>query len=342
MALNDYVKFLKGTPSAYEALTSKDPNTLYFIYEDAASEGVMYLGNKKIGIGDASELELLVDDLSISQADNGTLYLANYGKSYYKFIAATDDSESTYEKVEVSIENPWKEGLEPRVTTENGKLVLGWFEPNPTTIEGLQNNITAINSTLVSQKTEIESLKTAVNETIPNTIDSKITAAIAEKDLLSYTIAEVDGEGNIVLKETNPEQYIYLVANEEGNYDEYMYIDNKFEKVGDWKVDLSGYVTTDQFNTVMSNQAGTNANLAGQIETLQGSFNTLNSTVGSQGQTISQLDASLQRLAATVNEHSTTIAEHTSAISSINSTISSQNTRIQDLETALTWKSLSQ
>ena len=44
---------------------------------------------------------------------------------------------------------------------------------------------------------------------------------------------------------TDTNKVIRLVANEEGNYDEYMYIDNKFEKVGDWKVDLSGYVTTE-------------------------------------------------------------------------------------------------
>jgi hypothetical protein len=41
----NYVKFLRGTPSAYAALTTKDPNTLYFIVATGASVGKLYLGD---------------------------------------------------------------------------------------------------------------------------------------------------------------------------------------------------------------------------------------------------------------------------------------------------------
>lgn len=44
MALENYVKFLRGTPSAYAALTPKDSNTLYFITAPGASVGKIYLG----------------------------------------------------------------------------------------------------------------------------------------------------------------------------------------------------------------------------------------------------------------------------------------------------------
>ena len=54
-----YVKFLRGSQAAYNNIATKDPDTLYFIYPDANSEsGKLYLGDKLIGGGDASNLVL--------------------------------------------------------------------------------------------------------------------------------------------------------------------------------------------------------------------------------------------------------------------------------------------
>ena len=50
-----YVKFLRGTPKAYEKLTVKDSDTLYFIAETESADGILYLGSKRIGgTGDLS------------------------------------------------------------------------------------------------------------------------------------------------------------------------------------------------------------------------------------------------------------------------------------------------
>jgi hypothetical protein len=43
-----------------------------------------------------------------------------------------------------------------------------------------------------------------------------------------------------------------MVPNSEGAYDEYMIIEGELEKVGDWKTDLSGYVTTDTLEQEIS------------------------------------------------------------------------------------------
>lgn len=48
-----YVKFMRGTPAAYAALEQKDADTLYFICEKDADDGVLYLGNKLIAGGEA-------------------------------------------------------------------------------------------------------------------------------------------------------------------------------------------------------------------------------------------------------------------------------------------------
>lgn len=49
---------------------------------------------------------------------------------------------------------------------------------------------------------------------------------------------------------------IYLKAHSHGtgdSYDEYIYVNNSWEKIGNTDVDLSGYVTTSTFNTRLSN-----------------------------------------------------------------------------------------
>ena len=48
MALANYVKFRRGTPSQFEALAAKDADCLYFISEKNATNGVLYLGDKLI------------------------------------------------------------------------------------------------------------------------------------------------------------------------------------------------------------------------------------------------------------------------------------------------------
>lgn len=100
----------------------------------------------------------LGDDKSISLID-GTLSLKSFGVQYYKFVPATEEStESTYE-----LTVGFKAGLEPKVRLlESGGYEIAWYEPNPTTVEGLQSAVTALQgsvSTLennVYTKTEID------------------------------------------------------------------------------------------------------------------------------------------------------------------------------------------
>lgn len=46
-----YVKFQRGTPTAYAAIKHKDPDTLYFISNPNDTFGNLYLGEKSIGNG---------------------------------------------------------------------------------------------------------------------------------------------------------------------------------------------------------------------------------------------------------------------------------------------------
>ena len=58
MAIN-YVKFIRGTPTAFTKLSQKDNDTLYFISETNSKKGSLYLGEKLI-----SESIANLEDLS--------------------------------------------------------------------------------------------------------------------------------------------------------------------------------------------------------------------------------------------------------------------------------------
>lgn len=55
----NYVKFLRGTPTAWDNIDSKDADTLYFIAEEGANVGKLYLGDKLIADGNTAEINTL-------------------------------------------------------------------------------------------------------------------------------------------------------------------------------------------------------------------------------------------------------------------------------------------
>lgn len=58
-----YVVFIKGTPSAFQALEVKDPNTLYYIAEKDSYSGSLYLGEILICSGTSSTVVASLKDL---------------------------------------------------------------------------------------------------------------------------------------------------------------------------------------------------------------------------------------------------------------------------------------
>jgi len=81
----NYVKFLRGTPQAWEAQTNPNPDTLYFICEAGANveTGRLYLGNKLIAdgttnsISNLSDLEDVLIQNGVNIANNSLLIYDN-------------------------------------------------------------------------------------------------------------------------------------------------------------------------------------------------------------------------------------------------------------------------
>ena len=60
----NYVRFTRGTPTAYANLQKKDPDTLYFISEPDAEDGILYLGTKIIAGGSSNVSITSLNDLT--------------------------------------------------------------------------------------------------------------------------------------------------------------------------------------------------------------------------------------------------------------------------------------
>ena len=155
---------------------------------NADSTGIYYL-DQELGINEVGKIPS-GDDKSI-EVNNEKISIHDFGKVFYKYIAEVKDdegnttSEARYDKVEVSEENPWKAGLEPRVVSENGQLVLGWFEPNPTTIEGVNDQVTAVQGTVAD-------IQEAIG--IPGDETTEATGIYKEIDTVEDEVETVKGE----------------------------------------------------------------------------------------------------------------------------------------------------
>ncbi len=80
-------------------------------------------------------------------------------------------------------------------------------------------------------------------------VTTAIAEAVAGADHLQRKIVETKEE--IDLEAANADRYIYLVKNGE-TYDEYMVVGSKLEKVGDWAMDLTGYIREEDLQELSS------------------------------------------------------------------------------------------
>ena len=180
-SLSELQNYAATNPVAYVgqilSLVDADNNnavTAYIITDTAGS--IQEVGSATLGDNHSIEL------------DEGVLALKDFGKRFYKYIAATETEESKYELVEVSESNPWKAGLQPRVDSEGN---IAWYEPNPTTIEGVQDQVTGIQGDVEQAQKDID----AVEENI-DAVEENLAKAEEKIDSINDTLYgadEVDG-----------------------------------------------------------------------------------------------------------------------------------------------------
>lgn len=140
--LETYAAGVLAYPGQIVAVVNEDSTGVYYLDQNREI--------KPVGVIPAG------DNKSIEMDESDVISLHDFGKAYYKYVAEDGDVAAHYERVVVG--EPvaegseevyaWKAGLEPKVVTENGQLVIGWYEPNPTTIEGVNDQVTAVQGTV--------------------------------------------------------------------------------------------------------------------------------------------------------------------------------------------------
>ena len=214
------------------------------------------------------------DDKTI-ESDGTFFSLKDFGKKYYAYIPESGSEEEDnyvaghYEACDVDETHPWKADLEPKVVEENGELILGWFEPNPTMLDGvvdsltsLQNQIDSVNNTINTLEQTFTSADNALVAEVAKKADkndvytkeetnSKINELISAAQHLVRKVFDTFEEAEAFAAETtNPADYVYMVKNTSetasDKYTEYLYIDEILEPVGSWDVDLDAYATKNE------------------------------------------------------------------------------------------------
>lgn len=234
-------------------------STAYIIADEAGT--LKEVGSATVG-----------DDKTIV-LNNNALALKNWGVQYYRWEEGTDEDPGKHVLQVVDDDHPWIAGLEPKVATgADGVLVLEWYQPSSTTIEG-------VSSIVGTLQTSVENLTKAVGTAEDDAEAATVYGAIAavKQDYLplaggvltgaltlsdggeaaskTYVANSIASAGHLkrlvvaalpAVEDADPDT-IYMVKDSSilsgDSYKEYMLIDGAFAQIGDTSVDLEPYAT---------------------------------------------------------------------------------------------------
>ena len=266
----DYVKFIRGNQAAFNALNQKDSNTLYFISEDGASTGSLYLGSKLIS-GGASESQL------------GSIVIENLGDKqilYFDYASNSWKNGSIYDAIGLmggaSASNDGYSGLVPTPKAgQQGLFLRGdgqWAEAvefnNSNFTKNLSGKVTLLNfeeaaSGDILRKSSVGSLEWVNEETLFTAVNSKISTLQSMIEQLEGGVVRtiVSSTDEIDINAEGVDKYIFMVPKTDTSdtnnlYDEYMVVEvdgvKQIEMIGaGLSGNITGYVTTKTFNTTV-------------------------------------------------------------------------------------------
>lgn len=273
-----FVKFSRGLSSVYNNLSRKDPDTLYLVYDANDSlTGKLYLGDKLIsGVGSGSAIYLNdLADVSISGTlEDGMLLQYNAstsgGTPYWEAVSLSDvlaGQNIGGGNSNVSIVNSLNSITSPNendIAVVNGDVYIydgsDWIQFTNSDLEDRLSDLeTAVGAPAEGQSPatglfkDIEDLENALDNVYTK---SEIQSYISGLSHLKYEV--VASLQDIDTTDSDATTTVYLVpkstSGTNDGYDEYFVVSGSLEKIGDWGVDLSNYVQTNDSRLLTSAQ----------------------------------------------------------------------------------------
>ena len=285
-----YVKFLRGTPSAFENLAQKKSDTLYFVLDEGDATGKLYLGETLIsgGVNEEGLVTYLNDLQDVDTTGVANNMLLGYHQATASWIPMNPATVITVSNMTgASSVLDGKSGLVPTPKAgENKNFLRGdgvWSALTIDDIASLSSSLAALVSletfnTELAKKANTADLTSAINELnlslsnkpdkdsvyTKNETDTAIASAVTKASHLQRKIVDsVEEIYTYASNNADADKYIFMVASgltlDDNKYYEYLVIydeDGGFivEKVGNWEVSLEDYVTSKELEDALKNK----------------------------------------------------------------------------------------
>lgn len=192
MAVNKYVKFVRGSSLVFNGLQNKDSDTLYFITDSDSGKGSLYLGDKLIsgGVSDLSDFQnILIEEISDKQ-------LLVYDETLEKWV-----NKSATEAIGIMVGakdgSQGGAGLVPAPGINQQNLFLRgdgtWAAPSTSEGSVKTANIYEAIADNSSHAVQIEALSAVVGNTALSTGDIGIVKVFISEDKYQYTAYVYNG-----------------------------------------------------------------------------------------------------------------------------------------------------
>ena len=153
-------KYYFGQEIAVAEMIDNVPQSakLYIIAPAVQEDGSIVGTLQEVGSatnGDGASIELV----------DGVLSVKDFGKRYYKYVAAVEGGAAAH----YELTEGWMAGLEPRVVEVDGEMVIGWYQPNPTTADTVKDQVIEVQGDVEQAKEDIKAAEEAI-ETLEGSV----------------------------------------------------------------------------------------------------------------------------------------------------------------------------
>lgn len=215
-----YVKFLRGTESAFNKLTTKDNDTLYFVYtSNDASKGSLWLGNKQIitgtdGSGTTTKIDLGdLKNVLMSEAGVKDKDILSYDVNLGKWVNRSIDEIIVEIMTGATAEAAGKAGLvpAPQIRDQN-KFLRGdgsWAEVPAVNlteeqINAIPNLITTVGKINGDENTE-GSFRQVIKQEVTNLVGGASEAFDTLKEIQDWVTTDGDATTKLITRVSNLE-----------------------------------------------------------------------------------------------------------------------------------------